>query len=121
VDSVRINISQDTKPAESPESLSAEKFWATYAPYASKALVLDGTPFHWLDSKKVPAGYAEVDVKLNDNGELFDCMMTAGMVGMKVSSSGDGGLSSAGKDDTVRPVSGWWIFINGKKKRGDSS
>ncbi|KAJ7852849.1 hypothetical protein B0H13DRAFT_2238155 [Mycena leptocephala] len=115
------SLNMDTKPAESPESLSAEKFWATYAPYASKDLVLDGTPFHWLDSEKVPAGYAEVDVKLNDNGELFDCMMTAGMVGMKVSSSGDGGLSSTGKDDTVRPVSGWWIFINGKKKEDEDS
>ncbi|KAJ7244575.1 hypothetical protein C8J57DRAFT_1438433 [Mycena rebaudengoi] len=106
-------LDKDVKSAEAMGSLSAEKFWVTYAPYAAKDLVLDGTPYHRVDSINVPPGYAEVDVKLNDNGELFDCMMTAGMIGMKVSSSRDVELSPTGRDDIVRPVSGWWIFIKG--------
>ncbi|KAJ7886304.1 hypothetical protein B0H13DRAFT_1628012 [Mycena leptocephala] len=104
----RLNKGVDSMEAE---SLTAKEFWATYASHASKDLVLDGTPFHWLDSSKLPPGFAEVDVKLVDNGELFDCMMTAGVIGMKVSSSGDVALSPTGSDDTVQPVSGWWIFI----------
>ncbi|KAJ7238166.1 hypothetical protein C8J57DRAFT_1439087 [Mycena rebaudengoi] len=83
------------------------------APYAAKDLVLDSTPYYRVDSINVPPGYAGVDVKLNDNGELFDCMMTAGVIGMKVSSSRDVELSPTGRDDIVRPVSGWWIFIKG--------
>ncbi|KAJ7214617.1 hypothetical protein C8J57DRAFT_1440617 [Mycena rebaudengoi] len=106
-------LDKDVKSAEAVGSLSAEKFWVIYAPYAAKDLVLDGTPYHRVDSINVPPGYAEVDVKLNDNGELFDCMMTAGMIGMKVSSSRDVELLPTGRYDIVRPVSGWWIFIKG--------
>ncbi|KAJ7215622.1 hypothetical protein C8J57DRAFT_1440573 [Mycena rebaudengoi] len=106
-------LDKDVKSAEAMGSLSAEKFWVTYAPNAAEDLVLDGTPYHRVDSINVPSGYAEVDVKLNDNGELFDYMMTVGMIGMKVSSSGDVELSPTGRDDIVRPVSGWWIFIKG--------
>jgi hypothetical protein len=73
-------------------------------------LVFDGTPYHRLDSKKVPPAYAKVDVTLDDNGELFSCAMIAGMVGTRVSSSGDTALSEDGRNDTVRPVAGWWMF-----------
>ncbi|KAJ7119587.1 hypothetical protein C8R44DRAFT_788448 [Mycena epipterygia] len=98
-------------PSDAPESLSVKRFWATYAKRGVlKDLVLDGTPFHRLDSRKVPAGFAEVDVKLNDCGQEFNCAMTAGMIGMKVSSSGDASFSSSGTDDTVRPVAGWWMY-----------
>jgi hypothetical protein len=74
-------------------------------------LVFDGTPYHRLDSDRVPPGYAEVDVKLDDNGEKFDCVMIAGTVGTHVTSSNDLALSPTGKDDVVSPVAGWWIFI----------
>jgi hypothetical protein len=57
----------------------------------------------------VPPAYAEVDVKLDDNGEKIDCFMLAGMVGKRVSSSADPMLSSSGENDTVHPVPGWWI------------
>ncbi|KAJ6575585.1 hypothetical protein DFH09DRAFT_1078548 [Mycena vulgaris] len=78
-------------------------------------LVLDGTPFHRLDSSLVPPGYVELDVKLNDDGKKSDYVMVAGMIGMKLSSSKDQGLSSTGTDRTglstgtdrtVRPVAG---------------
>ncbi|KAJ7866249.1 hypothetical protein B0H14DRAFT_2733207 [Mycena olivaceomarginata] len=96
---------------DAPESMDAEKFWATYATSGVlRDLVFDGTPYPRLDSRKVPPGYAKVDVTLDDNGELFSCAMIAGMVGTRVSSSDDTTLSEDGRDDTVRPVAGWWMF-----------
>ncbi|KAJ7732389.1 hypothetical protein B0H14DRAFT_2997699 [Mycena olivaceomarginata] len=96
---------------EAPETLSAEEFWSTYAKHVNRALVLDGTPYHHLDTNKVPPAYAEVDVKLNDNGETFDCFMLAGLVGTRISSSADCALSTTGEKDTIHPVPGWWICI----------
>ncbi|KAJ7105164.1 hypothetical protein C8R44DRAFT_806753 [Mycena epipterygia] len=96
---------------EAPESMSAETFWVTYPKRTVRRdLVLDGTPFHHI-SGSLPPSYAEVDVTLDDNGKLFDCMMVAGVIGTRVSSSGDPALSAEGKDDTVRPAAGWWMFI----------
>jgi hypothetical protein len=104
---------------EAPESLTAKEFWVAYKKDPSRqtrredSFVVDDTSYHQLS--KIPPGYAEVDLKLNDNGKEFDCIMTAGMIGTKVSSSEDLSLSSTGKDDTVRPVAGWWIFIQKPK------
>ncbi|KAJ6563936.1 hypothetical protein B0H19DRAFT_1140059 [Mycena capillaripes] len=103
------SLKKDLISTTAPEALTAKEFWAAYSDPRSD-LVLDGTPFHVVDTQKLPSGYAEVDVLLDDDGEKFECMMTAGMIGMKVSSSGDVGLSSSGQDDTVRPASGWWMF-----------
>ncbi|KAJ6450813.1 hypothetical protein C8R45DRAFT_1042894 [Mycena sanguinolenta] len=103
------SLNKDVISTTAPEVLTAKEFWATYSNPRSN-LVLDGTPFHVVDTQNLPSGYAEVDVQLDDNGEKFDCMMTAGLIGMKVSSSGDVGLSSSGQDDIVRPASGWWMF-----------
>ncbi|KAJ7268367.1 hypothetical protein C8J57DRAFT_1324986, partial [Mycena rebaudengoi] len=97
-----------TKAAEeAPETLTAEKFWPTYARYTNKTLVLDDTPYH--HCSKVPPAYAEVDVKLDDNGEMIDCLTMAGLVGTRISSSADLTLSASGENDTIHPVPGWWI------------
>ncbi|KAJ7686653.1 hypothetical protein B0H17DRAFT_1071411 [Mycena rosella] len=101
---------------QAPEALTADEFWATYAnSRVRRDLIFDGTPYHRLDTKKVPEGYAEVDVKLDDNGDMFDCIMVAGMVGTGISSSHDIELSPTGADDTVHPVAGWWMFIKKEK------
>jgi hypothetical protein len=48
-----------------------------------------------------PAGYAEVDIHVNDCGKQYECRMVAGSVGMMVE----------GEDhDHLKPVSGWWIY-----------
>ncbi|KAJ7124235.1 hypothetical protein C8R44DRAFT_852206 [Mycena epipterygia] len=97
----------------SPEDMTAEEFWATYTSYkageSGTSLVFDGTPYHRVDTTEVPPGYAEVEVSLDDNGDIFDCFMVAGMVGMHVSSSQDLALSLTGQDDTLQPAAGWWI------------
>ncbi|KAF8191866.1 hypothetical protein K438DRAFT_2018101 [Mycena galopus ATCC 62051] len=103
-------LDTDVLSTEAPEYLSAEKFWETYAKETSADLVFDGIPYHRLNTENVSPGYATVNVTLDDNGTLFDCEMIAGSVGTRVSSSGDTSLSVDGKDDTVRPVAGWWMF-----------
>ncbi|KAJ6582362.1 hypothetical protein B0H19DRAFT_526945 [Mycena capillaripes] len=99
-----------------PELLSAAEFVASYyidrhhERWVELRLVLDGAMFHLIDSADMPPSYAEVDVKLDDNGENFECCMIAGVVAGKVSSSGDKALSETGENDTMEPVVGWWMF-----------
>ena len=81
-----------------------------YGRYRQASFTLDGIQYHTITTGKIPPGYAEVDVKLNDNGQEFDTVLVAGLVGSRVSSSGDTRLSATGKRDTMRPVPGWWMF-----------
>ncbi|KAJ7109022.1 hypothetical protein C8R43DRAFT_905107 [Mycena crocata] len=126
-------LNTTVEPTAAPESLSAAEFWTTYAeqplsvayfpsPYRATRgagparLILDGTQYHRLDCNRVPPGYAEVDVTLyNDQGgKMADCAMVAGVVGMRVTSSGASGsdvaASVTGQNDTVSPVTGWWFY-----------
>ena len=73
-------------------------------------LVLDGVIYHHVETDDVPPRFAEVDVKLDDNGEEIDMILTAGLVGTQVCDSGDKTLSKDGKRDTARPYVAWWIF-----------
>ncbi|EDR02948.1 uncharacterized protein LACBIDRAFT_295349 [Laccaria bicolor S238N-H82] len=101
-----------------PTSLSASDFFATYT-HDSKAwsqgdafLTLSGTRYHLVDTNDIPAGCTGVDVLVDDNGEEIPCMMTAGLFGTEI--SGD----VEGKRDTVRPVSGWWMFEKAAEGEG---
>ncbi|KAF8183752.1 hypothetical protein K438DRAFT_1838539 [Mycena galopus ATCC 62051] len=94
-------------PQVPPEDLTTEQFWATYSNLDAQSL--RQAPYHSIRHENIPPAYAEVDVKLVDNGQKFDCLMLAGVTGTRVSSSGDLGLSSTGKDDTVQPASCWWM------------
>ncbi|KAF7336348.1 hypothetical protein MVEN_02183300 [Mycena venus] len=113
----------DVEPSltETPEAKSARIFWTKYAKPEkpipllldkTPGLVLDGTPYHRLLIRKVPPCFAEIPVTIVEHsGEKSDCAMLAGMVGTQVVSSGDKVLSDEGKDDTVRPVAGWWMYV----------
>ncbi|KZV67644.1 hypothetical protein PENSPDRAFT_611203 [Peniophora sp. CONT] len=81
-------------------------------------LVLDGAAYHVLDSSDIPSGNVEVDVKLDDNGKIFDTTMVAGIVASRIDSSGDQALSESGRNDIVAPMPGWWIFIKEEEKEG---
>lgn len=108
------------------------KVRARYGENAS-GFELDGVQFHKLDRKDVPPGYAYVKVKLDDNGAMFDTLMVAGLVGVRVEDSGVVGKGEGwesgqerlgkgygeveakveghdGRRDTVRPEAGWWLF-----------
>ena len=104
-------------PNGDPASLSAEDFFKSYTKeirfhsQRQAALVLDGSRYHLVDSNKIPSGFTEVDVLVDDNGELFPSMMTVGLIGTQVCSSDDKKRSATGQRDTVKPIAGWWLFV----------
>ena len=93
-----------------PTSLSASDFFATYTQVSEvwsqheAILILSGTRCHLVDTDEIPAGCTGVDVLLDDNGEELKCMMTAGLFGTEIITD------AKGRRNTVRPVSGWWMF-----------
>ncbi|KAJ6450370.1 hypothetical protein C8R45DRAFT_1043463 [Mycena sanguinolenta] len=106
-----------TEPVDgkAPENLLAKEFWSTYADrtwwkYAQGNLI-EGTPYHRLDTNFIPVGYTALDIHLIDNNVPFDCAMVAGMIGMQVSSSNDTSVSADGANDVIQPVSGWCLYV----------
>lgn len=98
-----------------PRVLSAAQFAAVYTIHGvwRPFLVLDGMPYPVIDDECVPCGYAHLDVKLDDNGELFDTVIVAGAVGAQICSNDKSELFKNGMRDSVRPVVGYWYFITG--------
>jgi hypothetical protein len=83
-------------------------------PYNGQSLEMDGMHYHTLDTTKIPSACAEVDVRLNDNGEQFDTVMVAGMVGMSTADVLDQRTVKDGtviKNGEVAPVAAWWMYI----------
>jgi hypothetical protein len=109
---------------------------------------IDGTVYHIIDTDDIPEGYASVPVKVDDNGVIYKTRMAAGLVGIRVTSSGDildeghahdynsssrwdpnGGLVPAILQpqpgqltglDSLQPVSGWWIYGVKEADGGDN-
>jgi len=65
-------------------------------------LLLDDVEYGVIDSGDVPTGFCEVDVKLDDNGQEFDCMMVSGHMASRV----EGAMK-----DTLRPFPSWFMFV----------
>jgi Domain of unknown function (DUF4419) len=65
-------------------------------------LELDDVKYPILDTIRIPPGYCEVDVELDDNGELLDCTMVSGLVGQRIGGEGD---------DALSPVPAWFMFV----------
>ncbi|CAM6084378.1 unnamed protein product [Calypogeia fissa] len=95
------------KPLYSSDTVGKETNWDGEE---LGTLNMDGVDYHRVETGDIAASYAEVDVKLNDNGVEFKTVMVAGLVGMEITSSGVKGKDHEGKDDTVQPVAGWWLF-----------
>lgn len=96
----------------------------------TRRLVLSGVPYHRIDSDDVPPGYVSVPVKVDDHEHVYEAIMVAGSVGMKVTSSGEPGVAPTRRDwqapeaadngsesaavppvgiDTVQSVTGWFM------------
>ncbi|KAI9566129.1 hypothetical protein HD554DRAFT_2174842 [Boletus coccyginus] len=104
-------FNEHAKNVKDPLHLSGSQFAKTYLyPTDVPYLALDGFPYPRIDSSDVPCGYIHVDVKLNDNGQLFDSMFVAGLIGSGISSTTKTKISCNGTRDTVRPILGWWYF-----------
>ncbi|KAK7032413.1 hypothetical protein VNI00_013161 [Paramarasmius palmivorus] len=83
----------DQADTEIPEPATSLKDMHNMLARWQSNLVLDGVHYHALDSEDIPAAYASVPVTLDDNGDIFDTIMVAGMVGLRVSESGDPSLT----------------------------
>jgi len=70
-------------------------------------LQLDGISYSMINLNYVPVAFCEVDVKLNDNGVEFECMMVSGHVGSSVEGE---------RKDTVRPLPAWFMFIKEERE-----
>jgi hypothetical protein len=96
---------------------------------------IDGTVYHRVDTSDIPEAYVSVPVTVDDNDVVFKTRMVAGLVGIKVSSSGekldisnrsnvwveDEPAGSKLKEDisyedkvtgldSLQPVAGWWMY-----------
>jgi hypothetical protein len=114
---------QEVKTAEAEPSLSSaefiKKYMASQVTHPTDELfILDHMPYHRIDTDDIPPAHAQVDVKLDDNGELFDCVLTAGLVGSMVRDSKGIGfnLHGNGKGDVVSPLAGWWMYTKPSPK-----
>jgi len=65
-----------------------------------------------LNTKDIPNGFCKVDVKLDDNGEIFQCMMIAGHVGIALLEETDDATGKT-KKNTLQPSPEWFLFIKG--------
>jgi Domain of unknown function (DUF4419) len=72
------------------------------------SLILDGQMFPIIESKKVPSGFVEVDVIVNEAGTIYDTMMVAGQLGGKV-------LLDEDNEERLGVATGWIIFEKEKK------
>ncbi|OJT14294.1 hypothetical protein TRAPUB_9154 [Trametes pubescens] len=79
---------------------SPQRRWVEYT--------LDGVPYFTIAIGSIPAGYCEVDVTLDDNGKVFDCMMVAGHVASAWSSSPNAGPDAF---DTISPAPQRFMFV----------
>ncbi|KJA15903.1 hypothetical protein HYPSUDRAFT_148524 [Hypholoma sublateritium FD-334 SS-4] len=71
-------------------------------------LVLDGVQYGMVNIKNVAPGFCEVDVVLDDNGEIFDCTMVSGLCATAVEGE---------REDAVRPLSAWFMFIKETREK----
>ena len=70
-------------------------------------MVLDKVLYPVIESDDVPVGFCEVDVKLDDNGVIFPCMMVSGHLAFSVEGA---------KKDRIRPLPSWFMFVKEEKK-----
>ncbi|KAJ7148754.1 hypothetical protein C8R43DRAFT_1008665 [Mycena crocata] len=106
-------LNKEVQSRAPPESLSTRRFWSTYTRPLQETrphLTLDHTEYPVISTDAVPSGYAEVDVIFDDNGTEITSVIVAGLVGMGFSSSRNTSVSPTGRNDTVRPVVGWWMY-----------
>jgi hypothetical protein len=73
---------------------------------------LDGAMYPRICTADIPAGYASVPLKIDDNGEKVEARMVADSVGFRTTSGGQSIAESTGGLElgSVQPISGWWVF-----------
>jgi hypothetical protein len=95
-------MDQIDKPLDEREKSYLKK----NGPEPSPLFVFDGLRYPRIDTGEIPPGSCEVDIKLDDNGDVMDCMMVAGHVGNMASASEPEGIV-----DTLQPQAEWFMFV----------
>ena len=80
--------------------------------YSGPDYTLDGVHYFSLDETDIPAGYSEVDVLVDDNGETFECKMVSGHVASAASKAVEDGPF-----DTLSPAPQWFLYVKADKPR----
>ena len=93
-----------SEPSESGSTTSSSLPGETMS-----GLVLDNVSYPIIDIDNVPEGFCEVDVKLDDNGKIFPCMMVSGHLAYSV--------EGEKKKDTIRPLASWFMFVKGELQK----
>jgi hypothetical protein len=79
-------------------------------------LILDGLRYPVVNTADIPDGFCQVDVKLDDNGNEFKCMMVAGHVGYALLDDLKPDVDSGVvKRNTLQPLPQWFLFVKGEK------
>ena len=92
---------------QGPPILNPSKIMTSWDHETVPPLVLDNVFYPVIDENDVPRGFCEVDVKLDDNGELLPCMMVSGHLAFSVEGE---------KKDTIRPIPSWFMFVKGEEE-----
>jgi hypothetical protein len=82
---------------------------------------LDGVTYHAIDTHAIPNGFADVPVKVNDNGKIHATKMVAGSMGIQIDKSGDKGEDGKEKWDSMRSLSGWVMYKIKSKEEMDEA
>ncbi|KAH7094535.1 hypothetical protein FB567DRAFT_510416 [Paraphoma chrysanthemicola] len=93
-----------------PETGSSRSSRPARIKRSSSYFELDDVVFHVVDTSDIPAGFASVPVKVDDNGTVHNTKMVAGSLGIAASESGEKGETGEGKLDSVRSLSGWLMY-----------
>ncbi|KAL0573382.1 hypothetical protein V5O48_008579 [Marasmius crinis-equi] len=83
---------------------------------------IDEVLYHRVNTDDIPAGFASVPVKVDDNGHVFETKMVAGLMGIEALSAreaSEGGPDSTNTPgcDTIRPASGWFMYRTETEKQ----
>ena len=88
----------------------------------SPVLFLDGLRYPMVKTAYIANGFCQVDVKLDDNGDIFKCMMVAGHVGyVERDDVEPDAVSGVVEKNTLQPSPHWFLFIKGEAKKADPS
>ena len=75
-------------------------------------LALDGVRYPAIDVADIPNGFCQVDIKLDDNGQEFRCMIVAGHVAYverdDLEPDADTGET---RKNTLQPSPEWFLFV----------
>ena len=92
---------------------------------AGNCFTLDAVPYHNLDYRQIPHGYASLPVKFDDSGNQYDALMVAGSKSVQYTTKdGPNAGSDTGRDsENTVSGSGWWMLVkqDGVEETADAS